>query len=171
MQEKLRFYNDYYQLTKRYLRNLNKFKTALSNLESKANNLAETMEGYEDVAAPIATYGESTHGVHRPLNGIEAAAERHIELKDDWHYLNADRKQLETIIQNVENAVAALPAEDQDIIKDYVVNGLNILVVAEKYHYSDRTIRNRTKKAIFDVALMIFGIKAQPTHLSFVFAK
>ena len=116
--EKLKEYNDYIRATKSYLRKLNQFKATAENrrelIEIWENELTHAEN---DIAAPIAQYGEKAgHGTPE-LNTVEmSAAKRELLSKKITRGKNELRR-LEHIIRCVERSLSMLEKQDQEMIK------------------------------------------------------
>lgn len=164
-------YNDYIDLTKKYLRNYNKFKAAAEALEKDIQSKEELLAGSLDVGAAVAKYGDMPSGGYSDLNGVEAACERHLEAMEEIRSEKKDLQELKSLLARVETAFRVVDIDVRGIVTDYYVTGYSWEQISYKHHYSSRWCREKSKKAIEDMAMVIFGIKARPKQLSFVFAR
>lgn len=164
-------YNDYILLTKKYLRNYNKFKLTAQVLEKDIQNRERLLDDSLDINASIARYGDGPSGGHSELNAIEAACERRLKTAREVQDKKRDLASLRCLLDKVEAAFMVVDCDIRDIVTDYYVDGYSWEQVSVKHHYSARWCREKCKTAVEDMAAVIFGLKSQPLQLSFVFAQ
>lgn len=163
-------YNDYVNMTKGYLRNYNKFIVAAKNLSNDIVTAEQFLVQSDDIAAAVAKYGDEPGGGSSELTTVEAAAERHMDLQRNIVKMKRNLSQLQRLIAKIDRALESLDSEDRAIVQEFTIENKSAIEVANRHFYSERWVRTRAKNAMKEIALMIFGIKARPTQLTFVFA-
>jgi len=161
-------YNDYVVLTKQYLKNYNHFKAATELMGNEIKAIEQEMA--LDVNPPISKYGDEPAGGYRELNTIEAAADRHIRMQSKIAALREDMQSTRRVLDKVDGALQGLDWRVRLMVLDHYLNSMTWEEVGDKYHYSGKRAGEIGRNAIRDVALMLFGIKAQQVQLSFIFA-
>ena len=164
-------YNDYVFLTKKYLRNYNKFKLTAKVLEEDIQSKERLLDESLDVGAAVARYGDMPSGGHSELNAVEAACERHMKARADIHSQKESLASIRGLLNKIDTAFAVVEYGIQDIVRDYYINGYSWEQISMRYHYSARWCREKSKKAVSDMAAVIFGLKSQPMQMAFVFAQ
>lgn len=164
-------YNDYIFLTKKYLRNYNKFKLTAKVLENDIQSKEKLLDESSDIGAAIAKYGDMPSGGHSELNAVEAACERHMKTAKEIQDKKNDLANLKGLLSKIEIALTAVDYDIREIVSDYYIDGYSWEQISIRHHYSARWCRERCKKAVADMAAVIFGMKAQPIQMEFVFAQ
>lgn len=163
-------YNDYTGITRQWLRRYNDFTKAINNITDDIKMLASEIASDDDVAAPIAKYSGMPGGGNSELNAVECSVAHRIACETKIAQLKADKAELVRVVSKIDRAINSLDNESADIIKSYYVNNKSWQEIANKHHYSEEWSRKKSNKAIKRMALFIFGMKAMPEQLSFVFA-
>ncbi len=164
-------YNDYIFLTKKYLQNYNKFKLTAKVLEEDILSKEKMLNEFLDVGAAIAKYGDMPSGGHSELNAIESACERHLKTTAEVECQKKDLASIRQLLNKIDTAFAVVEYSIRDIVADYYMNGYSWEQISSRYHYSARWCREKSKKAVADMTAVIFGLKAQPMQMGFVFAR
>lgn len=164
-------YNDYMFLAKRYLRNYNKFKLTAKVLEKDIADRERMLEASGDVGAAVARYGDMPPGGHSELNTVESACERHMRELADIQCKKKDLASINGVLERIDTAFAVVEYGVLDMVKEYYIDGYTWEQIGYRHHYSPRWCREKSKKAVADMAAVIFGLKAQPMQMSFVFAQ
>lgn len=150
-----REYNDYLQLTRKYLHNYSIYLEAVENLTRRLRDI-EVELGTVSISSPV--FGEG--GGKGELTSVERAADRRIERRDQYNELFEQRKRLRRQIQTTRNAIDALPKEEQEALKLFFFENKNHEAISRVLHWSLRTCQRRVNDAVRKVALMIFGEEA-----------
>lgn len=150
-----REYNDYLQLTRKYLRNYSIYLEAVENLTRRLRDI-EVELGTVSISSPVFDEG----GGKGELTSVERAADRRIERRDQYNELFEQRKRLRRQIQTTRNAIDALPKEEQEALKLFFFENKNHEAISRVLHWSLRTSQRRVNDAVRKVALMIFGEEA-----------
>lgn len=165
-------YNDYIFLTKKYLRNYNKFKLAAKVIENDIQSKEKILNESSDIAAAIAKYGGMTSAGHSELNTVEAACERRMNTAKEIESKKNDLVNIKNLLNKVELALLAVDYDTRKIVMDYYINGYSWEQISFRHYYSAKWCREKSKKAIGDMSVVIFGMKAQrPIQMEFVFAQ
>lgn len=150
-----REYNDYLQLTRKYLRNYSIYQEAVENLTSRLRDI-EVELGTVSLSSPVFD-GSGGKG---ELTSVEREADRRIERRDQYEELFRERAQLRRQLQKVKNALDALPEEECDAIRLFFFENKNYDAITRLRHWSTATCKRRINGAVRKVALMLFGQQA-----------
>lgn len=96
--------------------------------------------------------------------------EKHFSQEDQIKRLKADINEIELVLNKIDQALANLNDEAADILKERYIKKESCIKLASKYNYSEPWIRKKSSKAIKQMALIMFGMKATSNQTSFVFA-
>ena len=150
-----REYNDYLQLTRKYLRNYSIYLEAVENLTRRLRDI-EVELGTVSISSPV--FGEG--GGKCELTSVEREADRRIERRDQYEELFRERAQLRRQLQKVKNALDALPEEECDAIRLFFFENKHYDALTRLRHWSTATCKRRINGAVRKVALMLFGQQA-----------
>lgn len=159
-------YNDYIEMTFGYLRNYNKFLIVIENLKSEKEAKLLLLA---DQSVAISKYGDDSAGGVCELNQTEAAASRRMETQAEIEKINREIAELQRILSKVDRAINGLNEEDQRVITMFYLDRRSWREIADALYCSADWARKRGKKAVSEIAFMIFGGKACPDQLSFCF--
>lgn len=159
-------YNDYIEMTFGYLKNYNKFLIVIKNLEAEKEAKRLLLA---DQSVAIAKYGDTPAGGSSELNQTEAAASKRMELEEEIDRIDREIAELHRILNKVDNAICGLDSDDRKLMEMYYMDRRSWGEIADELYCSADWARKRGKKAVAEVAFMIFGQKACPTQLSFCF--
>lgn len=159
-------YNDYIEMTFRYLRNYNQFKIVIENLEAEKDAKRLLLA---DQSVAISKYGDDPAGGASELNQTEAAASRRIEIQNEIERIDREIAELQRILDKIDRAIKGLNEEDQRVITMFYLERRSWREIAGVLYCSADWTRKRGKKAVGEIAFMIFGGKACPGQLSFCF--
>lgn len=165
----MREYNEFVRKTKDRLRLYKQFKATAENLQDEANLIQKELDNDPKLAPPAARYGTDAGGGTGELNGVEAAVERRMQLCRKIQQLEMEREECLLTIRQIDRALEGLSFSDADIIKEKYFDGKDWESIGEKRNYGGKWARERGAAIIKDMATMIFGKKAHPTRLRFVF--
>lgn len=163
-------YNDYIGITRQWLRRYNDFYLAINSMKADVSVLSQQLVTNDDMAAPIAKYTGMPGGGNPALNSVESSTARRLEKERQIKRIKNDIAELERVVAKIDRAISSLDRESADIIRLYYLDKRSWVEIAAKYHYSEEWTRKKSNKAIRRMALIIFGVKAMPEQLSFVFA-
>jgi hypothetical protein len=150
------------------LKRYNQFKVTIANLNDDIDAMEHAIE--EDVAAPIANYGGMPGGGTPELNTVEAAAERHNKMKDMIHKDRESIQNIERILRKVDRAITELKPDDQFLIKGHFIDHRSWGELSAEKFFTEKWARERSRKAIKQMAFMLFGSRAMPEQQNlFVF--
>lgn len=164
----MREYSDYIEATRGYLKRYNQFKVTIANLEDDIDALKHAIN--EDTAAPISKYGDQPGGGTPELNAVESAAARHAKMEDAIHKKQESIENIERILRKVDRAITELKPDDQFLIKGHFIKHRSWSDLSAEKYFTEKWARERSRKAIKEMAFMIFGGRALPEQQSlFVF--
>lgn len=158
-------YNDYTRTVIGYLRNYNKFKIAIKNMEEDKQAKLNMLN---DHSVPIAKYSDQPGGGSSELNQTEAAASLRMKLKDDIKQIELNIEELQRIITKTDRAIAGLSEEHKQIVT-LRLDGYSWERIGEITYCSGKWSKIKHNKAVEDIAFMMFGQDACPEQLSFCF--
>ena len=164
-------YNDYISITRRWLKEYNTFKATVANMDADIKAQEELLTKAQDLGAPIANYDAMPRGGSAELNAVESAAQDRIRRQQAIYRERLNRDEIQRIIDRIDRAMLTLEEEDQDVLREYYLDKNSWVHIGQKYHYSERWAREKGGKALRTVAFVIFGVKARPEQLAFVFAE
>ena len=159
----MREYGDYIRETKRLLMNYNKMKVAALNLTEEIGALEAALP---DVQIGSVRYGEDgVQGGRGELTSTEAAAARRMRMEGRVAGMRERRDELERIMRRIDGALASLDEVERTLIRARYMDGVTWLQAALCVSYTERWAKVRGRKALRDVALMLFGVLMCPAQL------
>lgn len=165
-----REYNDYISTTRRWLSNYNRFKISVKNMTDDITEQKKILDVADDMGAAIAKYGDSPGGGTPELYPVEMSAEMRMKRQERIRQLMINRGEVIRILEKLDVSIDSLSDEEASLIRNHYINGASWWQIAEQNHYSESWARKKTGKALKHLALMIFGAKAMPEQIRFVFA-
>lgn len=163
-------YNEHISTTRQRLKEYNFFKKSVENMNQSIAALKDYLNN--GTAAPIAQYGDDTHGGGSELNAVELAAEKRRECHNELYDTILNRDLLQLKIDEIDRAIASLDDEEREIITEHYFENDSWEHIGHKRNYSEQWARKKGSKALKQVAFMLFGIKARPSEqIKFVFAQ
>lgn len=166
----MREYNDYISITRRYLKNYNQFKISVENMQDDIKYLEESIDRNMNIAAPISRYGDEPSGGTSELNAVERAADQRMHMEKQLDALKLNVKELTLRIRKIDRAIDSLKKEDSEIIKEFYFDDYDWEFIGHTHSLSPKRARDRGGAALKQIAFMIFGVKAKPYGVSFIFA-
>ena len=152
--------------TKRILGQYNKMKVAVQNLTEEIEARTAALQG-ESIA--IARYGDEPMGGTTELTATEAAAERRMRAAADIEEMQERKRDLERTLRAVDRALSCLSAEDERLVRGRYINGCTWRHVAYDVGYAETWADKRGRRALQDIALMLFGACRKPLQTRLVF--
>lgn len=165
----MREYNDYIRTTRRWMKDYNTFKATIAGMNTDIEAQQRLLDKAEELAAPIAQYNGMPKGGGTGLNAVEAAAQDRIRRAEAIRKKILNRDELQRLINMIDNAIAVLPQEEQEILKEHYFKRVSWERIGSRRKYSERWARDKGGKALKKLAFAIHGTKAQPEQLTFVF--
>lgn len=163
--------NDYIDLTKKYLRKYHVFQLTAKALEDDIKIKEQILSASLDVGAAVAKYGDAPTGGNSELSEVEAACDRHLQIEAEVRHMKNDLSALRSRMAKIRTALGVNDDNVRQIVEDYYMNGYSWEQVSCMHNYSPRWCREKANKAVRDMAVVIFGMKACPGQLSLVFAQ
>lgn len=159
----MREYGDYIRETKRLLQNYNKMKVAALNLteEIKAQ---ENLLRDESIAS--VRYGEDgVQSGRGEFTTVEAAAVRRLRIVEHVEDMRRRLDEITATMRAVDNALELLDEVEKEVIRARYMDGMTWAEAARHVSYTERWAKVRGRKALRDVALMLFGVLMRPMQL------
>ena len=151
--------------TKRILGQYSKMKVAVQNLAEETEARAAALQG-ESVA--IACYGDEPTGGTAELTATEAAARR-MRVAADIEEMQERKREMERTLRAVDRALACLSADDERLVRGRYIDGCTWRRVAYDVGYAETWVDKRGRKALQDIAMMLFGACLKPLQTRLVF--
>ena len=164
-------YNDYVSITRRWLKDYNTFKATVASMTADIKTQEEMLERAMDLGAPIAMYDNMPKGGSGELTTVERQTQERMRRRESIERAKLNRDEIQRIIDRVDRAVSSLDVEEQELLQGFYRKGKSWLTLGYEHHYSERWARKRGTEAVKKMAFLIFGVKACPQQLSFVFAE
>ena len=152
--------------TKRILGQYNKMKVAVQNLAEEIEARTAALQG-ESVA--IARYGDEPTGGTAELTATEAAAARRMRTAADIEEMQERKQDMERTLRAVDRALACLSVEDERLVRGRYIDGCTWRRVAYDVGYAETWADKRGRRALQDIALMLFGTCRKPLQTRLVF--
>lgn len=162
----MREYNDYVNLTRRYLKSYKQLQITVKNLDDEIAAQEMELKG-ESVA--IAHYGDNNVRGTSELNATEAAANRRIKIEHSISAMKKDKEEIERLLRKINRALEGLNEADKTLVIGYYIDGYSWQQLAQQNYCSEKWTRDKGNKALKEVAFMVFGRVVKPQQLKFVF--
>jgi hypothetical protein len=141
--EPMRQYNDYIATTRRWLKNYNKFKVSVENMEQDIKDHERALQMHLDMGAPIAKYGDSPGGGTPELNAVESSADIRIKREKAILRIRENALEIQHIIDKLDRSIAELADEDRTIVTECFIERKSWLQIGRNHHYSEKWARDR----------------------------
>lgn len=152
--------------TKRILGQYNKMKVAVQNLAEEIEARTAALQG-ESVA--IARYGDEPMGGTSELTATEAAADRRMRAAQEIAEMKERKSEMERTLRAVDRALSCLSANDERLVRGRYIDGCTWRRVAYDVGYAETWADKRGRRALQDIALMLFGACRKPLQTRLVF--
>jgi DNA-directed RNA polymerase specialized sigma subunit len=162
-------YNDYIRTVRIWMKEYNNFKAMVVAMNEDIAAQTRLLERADDLTAPIAKYDGMPRGGSGELNAVEAAAQDRIRRQQAIYKEMLNRDEVQRILDRVDRALRSLPEEDREVLIEFYIDKRSWDEIGYSRGYSERWARDKGGKALKAVAFFIFGVRAQPQQLSFVF--
>lgn len=150
--------NDYVSTTIRYLRNYNLYQQFVTNTTLEIEDIKRRLA---EEPLKIANYGTGNAGGASELTCTESSAEQRLKLLERIQKLAFDLQEVKSLLNRIDRSMAHLSDEGRTAIVIFYMNNNGYEAVARKLNYSVRWSRTITKKAVEQLAIMLFGISAE----------
>lgn len=164
-------YNEYISMTRSRLRNYNNFLVSIQNKTEDIAYEERMLDECADMAAPVSKYGGGIGGGAPELTPVERAADKRIKRTARLSELRRDKDEMMRIVSKIDYSVGNLKDEEAEIIREYYFNGKSWETIGYEHSMSERWAREKGNRAIKELALMMFGLKAVPRQINFVFTE
>ncbi|WP_196595300.1 hypothetical protein [Pectinatus frisingensis] len=163
-------YNDYIQTVIRYLSRNDELRTYLKNIEADKSAKEEMLK---TIMHPITAQYSFTAGCQQSGNSskVEQETERREKLQHEIVELNLNITEIRTNLDRVDRAMQQLDTESQIILKGRWIERDSWEFIASQIHSGIKRCRIKHDEALQSMATAVFGPKAVPEQLSFVFFK
>ena len=152
----MREFNDCVNLTVKYLQSYNQLIVAKQNLEQIVKDM-----GQEQVAPPIARYGENPGGGTPELNTVEAATSRIISNAKREDSIRQDISRIASLLGRLDRSISTLEPEERNLVEGAYILGKTWRAISTENYISEKWAREKTRGAVKKIARM-FGIGGVP---------
>lgn len=158
--------NDYVNLARSWLRDRAQMEIACGNLAKEVQDINDELAG---MATHIACYEDVQGGGTGELNGTEAMAERRIDLGHRLRGVEANLREIRRVLDKLACAMQGLTADEANILEARHVARQSWDRIAQTLYCSERNARYKEAHAAYALSYMLFGTRARPKQLNFVF--
>ena len=158
-------------MTRSRLRNYKNFQVSIQNKEKDIAHEERMLDECTDMAAPISKYGGTPGGGTSELTPVGRAADKRMQRSARLIELRRDREELVRIVGKIDYSVENLKKEEAEIIRAYYFEGKSWVQIGYEHNMSERWAREKGNRAVKELALMMFGLKAVPQQMNFVFTE
>jgi hypothetical protein len=116
-------YNDYFSITKRWLKEYNTFKATVASMTADIKTQEEMLERAMSLGAPIAMYDNMPKGGRGELTTVERQAQERMRRRESIERAKLNRDEIQRIIDRVDRAVSSLDVEEQELLHGFYRNG------------------------------------------------
>ena len=145
----MRKYNDCEQLVYQYLRNYSRFQSQVKSLDMEADGIREQIK---ELGGIKAVCYDTT-----PVSGGEATSPAERErMENKLRLLSVNRKRIVTLLQRLDGAMETLDGVDRQILELRHIRGCRWVQVALEVPYSEHGCQIHARKAVQQVAAIMF---------------
>ena len=162
-------YNDYVRTVRIWMKEYNNFKAMIVAMDEDIEAQTRLLEQASDLTAPIAKYDGMPRGGSAPLTAVESAAQDRIRREHAIYKEKLNRDEIQRILDRVDRALHSLDQEGREVLEEFYIEKKSWEQIGNDHHYSERWARDKGGKALKAVAFFIFGVRADPQQLEFVF--
>lgn len=161
-------YNDYENIVYGYLNNYTQFVAKSKNIELEISLLYDKIEELNDIKTT--KYDKILSGSSGNSSSVEQALERKIKIEEQIKGLRMDKKQIDTVLNRIDNAINSLRTPDKIIITERFIHAAYWKDISEKVGYSERTCQRMALEAIEKIVKNLFSKPAyEQGRLNFIF--
>lgn len=150
-------YNDYFQLTKNYLRNLNSYKECISEMEQQVKDLENA---YASVPIKSPSFDSANSG-SASLNSVESETQKRLDTIRDKYSVLHDMEALKAQVTKIENARMFLTKEEDKLFDFVFLQNLSYSQLARVAHLGERTCKRKINAITRKIAVHLFGRRAE----------
>ena len=161
-------YNDYENIVYGYLNNYTQFVAKSKNIELEISLLYDKIEELNDIKTT--KYDKVLSGSSGNSSSVEQALERKIKIEEQIKDLRMDKKQIDTVLNRIDNAINSLRTPDKIIITERFIHEAYWKDISEKVGYSERTCQRMALEAIEKIVKNLFSKPVyEQGRLNFIF--
>lgn len=161
-------YNDYENIVYGYLNNYTQFVAKSKNIELEISLLYDKIEELNDVKTT--KYDKILSGSSGNSSSVEQVLERKIKIEEQIKDLRMDKKQIDTVLNRIDNAINSLRTPDKIIITERFIHEAYWKDISEKVGYSERTCQRMALEAMEKIVKNLFSKPAyEQGRLNFIF--
>ena len=148
-------YNDYENIVYGYLNNYTQFVAKSKNIELEISLLYDKIEELNDI---------------KTTKYDKIALERKIKIEEQIKGLQADKKQIDTLLERINNVMDFLKEPDKTIVRERFIYSAYWKDISEKVGYSERTCQRIALEAVEKITRNLFSKPAyEQGRLNFIF--
>lgn len=161
-------YNDYENIVYGYLNNYTQFVAKSKNIELEISLLYDKIEELNDIKTT--KYDKILSSSSGNSSSVEQVLERKIKIEEQIKNLRMDKKQIDTVLNRIDNAINSLRTPDKIIITERFIHEEYWKDISEKVGYSERTCQRMALEAIEKIVKNLFSKPAyEQGRLNFIF--
>lgn len=163
-------YNDYENIVYGYLNNYTQFVAKSKNIELEISLLYDKIEELNDIDIKTTKYDKVSSNSFGSSSSVEHALERKTKIEEQIKGLRMDKKQIDTLLNRIDNALNSLKTTDKIIVTERFIHEAYWKDISEKVGYSERTCQRIALEAIEKIIKNLFTKPAyEQGKLNFIF--
>lgn len=161
-------YNDYENIVYGYLNNYTQFVAKSKNIELEISLLYDKIEELNDIKTT--KYDKILSSSSGNSSSVEQVLERKIKIEEQIKDLRMDKKQIDTVLNRIDNAINSLRTPDKIIITERFIHEAYWKDISEKVGYSERTCQRMALEAMEKIVKNLFSKpEYEQGRLNFIF--
>lgn len=161
-------YNDYENIVYGYLNNYTQFVAKSKNIELEISLLYDKIEELNDIKTT--KYDKILSSNSGNSSSVEQALECKIKIEEQIKGLQADKKQIDTLLARINNVLNSLKIVDKTIVTERFINGMYWKDISQKVGYSERSCQRIATESLSKIAKNLFSKTAYVQgELNFIF--
>lgn len=161
-------YNDYENIVYGYLNNYTQFVAKSKNIELEISLLYDKIEELNDIKTT--RYDKILSSNSGNSSSVEQTLERKIKIEEQIKGLQADKKQIDTLLERINNTLDFLKEPDKTIVRERFIYSAYWKDISEKVGYSERTCQRIALEAVEKITRNLFSKPAyEQGRLNFIF--
>lgn len=161
-------YNDYENIVYGYLNNYTQFVAKSKNIELEISLLYDKIEELNDIKTT--KYDKVLSSSSSNSSSVEQVLERKIKIEEQIKDLRMDKKQIDTVLNRIDNAINSLRTPDKIIITERFIHEAYWKDISEKVGYSERTCQRMALEAMEKIVRNLFSkLEYEQGRLNFIF--
>lgn len=164
-------YNDYENIVYGYLNNYTQFLAKSQNIQLEIELLYDEIKELTNSSnITVTRYDKVISGTTNNNSSVEQSAELKIKIEEKIKILQADKKQIDTLLARINNVLNSLKIVDKTIVTERFINGMYWKDISQKVGYSERSCQRIATESLSKIAKNLFSKTAYVQgKLNFIF--